>query len=138
MRVPSRRGDPAFFARVQTQLRECRAVQVVQVNASTASVLLMHAKDLALDDALDYAESRGLFRRASEGEARLRHSVREGMRRLEGGVSELSGGELDLNGAAFMALAGCAFYQLIRGEVLAPAATLLWYAAGTMSNGGIR
>jgi hypothetical protein len=109
-------------------------VQALEVNPSTASVLMRHPKNLALEPALDFAQREGLFCRAGEGQARLRQSARNEVRRIDSQLRQLTAGEVDLAGAAFATLAGCALYQLLRGEVLAPAATLLWYAAATLAN----
>jgi hypothetical protein len=134
VRIPSRRGDSGFFHRVETDLKGCPAVDELYVNPTTASVLVLHRG--ALDVVMAYAAHSGLFGCAADGaqQARFRASVLADLRRLDQGIREATRQEVDLGGVGFAALAGCALYQLWRGEVLAPAATLLWYAAGTLAS----
>jgi hypothetical protein len=132
VRIPSRRGDGDFFTRVEKRLQECPAIEELYVNSSTASVLVFHGSKLELGTVFAYAVRHGLFRLAPDGQVRVRQSAREKFVSVDHEIRKLTGNEVDLGGLAFVALAGCALYQLWRGEILAPATTLLWYAAGTL------
>jgi hypothetical protein len=66
------------------------------------------------------------------GELRLAESVARKAQRLDGVLRRVTGGQLDVRALAFLALAGGALYQLLRGQILAPAATLGWYAAALL------
>ena len=50
-------------------------------------------------------------------------------RRIDGWFRRSSGGELDLGTLVTMGLVGMSAYQIVCGQVLAPAVTLSWYAA---------
>jgi len=120
-------------------LRACPAVAELRVNPASASVLFVDARGVQLDTVRAYAREHGLFELPGTGPLHLAASVLHGARRLDSGLRTLSGGDLDLRGLAFLALAGGALYQLLRGELLAPAATLGWYAAAllAMPRGGV-
>jgi hypothetical protein len=107
-------------------------VERLQVNAATGGVLMETVHALTLGEALDYAEQNGLFR-VGTAAAGLRARAAQSLGRVDEKIRTMSGGELDLAGLAFVSLAGAALVQILRGEVLAPAATLLWYAAGTLA-----
>ena len=47
---------------------------------------------------------------------------------LEGYFTQLSGGRLDLRSAILIGLLALSVAQITRGEIMAPAVTLLWYA----------
>lgn len=51
-----------------------------------------------------------------------------GLRQVDQGVRRTSSGSADLRTLLFLLLLGLAVAQLLRGQVLAPAASLLWYA----------
>ena len=116
-----------------TALRACPTVGELRVNPATASVLILDQRGVALDEVRDYAYSHGLFEMPNGGRQSLAESVLEGARQMDEGVRRASGEELDLRALAFLALLGAALYQLLRGELLAPATTLGWYAAAVLS-----
>jgi len=47
-------------------------------------------------------------------------------------VRHWTGNAADLRSAIFLALIAGGIYQLLRGNIAAPAATLLWYAGATL------
>lgn len=54
--------------------------------------------------------------------------VDEQLERIDRGLRDASTGSADLRSLAFLLLTGLAITQLVRGQVAAPAASLLWYA----------
>ena len=134
LRIPSRRNDTAFFTRVVAGLRRCPAVAELRVNPATGSVLIMDTRGVALEVVREHARSHGLFALPDgTGRANVTDAVLQGAQRLDGRLRGASGGELDLRGVAFLTLLGTALYQLARGQLLAPAATLGWYAAALLA-----
>jgi len=139
LRIPSRRNDNAFFTRVVASLRTCPAVAELRVNPATASVLILHPNGVGLDAVREHASSHGLFALPEDaGRMNVVYSVLHGARRVDEALRRLSGGDVDLRGLAFLALLGTAMLQLARGQVLAPAATLGWYAAALLALPGHR
>jgi hypothetical protein len=113
-------------------LRACPEVSELRVNPATASVLLIDPHGVPLDAVREHAESHGLFEMPNGGRLHLVDSVVLGARRLDEGLRQVSGEELDLKTLVFVLLFGGALYQLIRGQLLAPASTLGWYAAALL------
>jgi hypothetical protein len=133
LRIPSRRHDRAFFTRLVAGLRACPAVSELEVNPATASVLLVDPRGVALDAVRSHAHEHGLFEMASVARPHVVQSVLQGARQVDKGLRRASGDQLDLRALAFLALLGGALYQLLRGDILAPAATLGWYAAAVLA-----
>jgi hypothetical protein len=131
LRVPTRRHDHEFFTRVVAALRPL--VAELHVNPATASLLIEDPEEVALDAVLEFARTHGLFEAPNGGVLRLAESVVHGARQFDRTVRRVSGGQLDLRALAFLSLLGGALYQLLRGELLAPAATLGWYAAAVLA-----
>lgn len=131
LRVPARRHDHAFFTRIVAALGPL--VAELHVNPATASVLLEDPEEVALDAVLEFARTHGLFEAPNGGVLRLAESVVQGARGFDRVLRRVTGDELDLRALAFLALLGGALYQLVRGELFAPAATLGWYAAAVLA-----
>jgi hypothetical protein len=127
VKVPGRHRDTAFFADVASRLKACDGVIDVRASALTDSVLILHATDI--EAIAEYAAQHGLFamrvNRAAFGQQPrvpthvpalfLRRSTQE---------------EPSDNGARTLSasLAGLGVWQSARGQIMAPALTLFWYA----------
>lgn len=126
-KVPARRGDAAYFERVQAELAQAPGVIELHVNPLTASVLVIHDSDV--DALARYAEEKQLFHLESRPQATsFMARLSDNFQLVNERVRKLSGGELDLPTVAFLNLVGMAVAQLRRGNITAPATTLLWYA----------
>jgi hypothetical protein len=132
LRVPGRRGDVAYFAQVHSALARHDGVGRCEVNPATASILIEHG--VSLEALAEFAAQAGLFRLGDLTPAIVsgRERARQGLRRLDRELARASNGELDLATATGAGLLVLAAVQLLRGQVLAPASTLLWYALATM------
>lgn len=119
LRVPLRRGDRAFFQRVEARLGEAGFVRAVRGNAATGSLLLWH--DGALGDLVAYARANGLFD--------LRPDVPRSPRplpRRTGMAAEPPRPSLRMLTAA--GLAGLGVAQIARGRIVGPATESFWNA----------
>ncbi len=117
-RIAARRGDPEFFSRIGAELLKCEMVQTVEINPLTGSVLVIHAAESAA--VTRYAEQHGLFRLG-------------GGHNSDAGCADPFDPSADKPAADVLSLLpplfiGLGVYQLLQGNVLAPAATLFWYA----------
>jgi hypothetical protein len=107
-------------------------VQRVEANPLTGGLLIMH--DGSLEPILAHASARSLFYVDPTEPAgpppaeRLRRQLGE----LSRDLRQASDGAADLASLVFLVLLVAAIVQLLRGRMLAPAVTLLWYAAGTV------
>jgi hypothetical protein len=132
LRVPERRGDAVYFAQVHSALAGHEGVGRCDVNPATASILIEHS--VSLEALAEFAVQAGLFRLGELMPAIVpgRERARQGLRRLDRELTRASNGELDLATVAGAGLLALAAVQLLRGQVLAPASTLTWYALATM------
>jgi hypothetical protein len=132
IRVPERRGDAAYFADVQRALAGLEGVERCDVNPVTGSLIIEHSAPLAA--LVEHAAQAGVFRLAQLDPESVPGRVRAllNLRRLDQEVSRASNGEVDLATLTAAGLLTMAAVQLVRGQILAPATTLLWYALATM------
>jgi hypothetical protein len=107
-------------------------VSAVEANPLTGSVLIRHSGPFS-----------GIAAFAGEGKmfivtADIASSITVTNRAaanlawLEEQFTQLSGGRLDLRSAILIGLLALSIAQITRGEIMAPAVTLLWYAVQLM------
>jgi hypothetical protein len=156
LRVPSQRGDTAFFAATAEQLLNAPSIRSVRANPTTGSIILEHAGEW--DTIAAFARERGLFEIA-RGRARSERSHARARRRKRPvhpmsvvtatltalGVYQVMHRRLLGNAVesfwqgyrAYTALRkpwlsaayiGMGLYQLASGRVLGPAGSLFFYA----------
>ena len=132
IRVPSKRGNIAYFATAKESLSSFRGVEGVEVAPFTGSILLRCKGPV--DDVTGWARSQGLF--AIKEEQRIRvtsfhDSVADRFAALDERIKTVTGQGFDLPGLAFLALMVAGIYQIARGNFAAPAwYTAFWYALG--------
>lgn len=138
LRIPARRRDADFFEQLAQPLAEHDKIHRVSINSQTAGVLIEHA-GLELAELQNYADEQGLFR-LEPGDvpkpAVFDHAVAR-LRGLNRQVSESTGQHFDLRGAVFVLLIMLGLRELMRGNLMAPAASLFWYAYNTLQSGPI-
>lgn len=134
LKVPARRHDETFFRAVERRLAGWRNVERVEVNPATASVLVHFSDPAALvGEAMN--GNNDLFRivaAQAEGNGSdrpLMAHLQETVAVADGSLRRWTGGALDLRTAIFATLLIGGLQQLVQGNIAAPAATLLWYAA---------
>jgi hypothetical protein len=125
-RILERRGDAEFFRGVQELLRQHDGIQTVAVNAATASILVHHTGEA--DEIAAAAQAAGLFEVAPMPTPSLGAQARSGLRTADRDLRRITDGRVDMNSALFLGLTGLAMHQALKGNLLAPASTLLWYA----------
>ncbi|MGQ9687069.1 MAG: HMA2 domain-containing protein [Thiobacillaceae bacterium] len=129
LRLTELRNDPEALANVAARLRAAPGILGVEANAVTGSLLIRY--EGADADVMHGAAMAGGFRITTVGErkaADLRGRLDEGMRNLSRGLQTVTGGEVDLNGLLVVGLTLLAIQQAIEGNVMVPAAALLWNA----------
>ncbi len=124
LKVPSRRGDLDYFARLRERLADLSGLEAVEVNPRTASLLCLGP--VPPRQVAARALEEGLFA-IQDGRVRLGlpERVAGGFNALDGEVRRFTGGELDVTSLVILLLAGTGVYQLARGNWAAPA----WYVA---------
>lgn len=130
LKVPERRGDGAFFARARDLLARQSGVAAVAVNPRTASVLIEHAPQIDPPALKRYAATHQVLRLVipEPGSGTAAARAGQGLVALDTRLQDMSRGGVDTESMILAALVIMGLVQLSRGEVLAPAATLLWYA----------
>lgn len=131
-RVPARRGDAAYFAKVAKDLSGLRRFARLEVNPTTGSVLLS-GEGLDPSDLGGQARRLGLFQLRLEAEPApaLMHRLVRPVAGIDRTLAVMTGGKMDLATAIFLALLGSGLLQLLRGRLSAPPwYTAFWYAFG--------
>ena len=129
LRIPDKRKDAVFFNELKANALALDGIEQVFSDPLTGSLLIRHL--------LNSDEIRNLFRnrlnltleavvpaRPSSALAPLSTTVSimdQGLRRATGGVT-------DLRVLIFLLLVALAIRQILRGQVMVPAAALLWNA----------
>jgi len=132
IRIPSRKGDAAYFSEVGKSLSEHGAVSSLEVSPRTASVLIKGFQP-DLESIISVGEEHALFKlEDSAPKAKLlSRKIAAPFRDLGRSIDRFSGGEIDLAGAVFLGLIGWGITQLARGNFVAPPwYTAFWYALG--------
>ncbi|MDA8241725.1 MAG: hypothetical protein M0Z67_15340 [Nitrospiraceae bacterium] len=125
IRVPSKKGDHAFFASVAEKMSAVEGIGTVGANPLTASVLLLHSSDP--DRIIERSVAEGFFRIGDAAHTRtnLHRRVFTAFDTADAALRDVTGNELDVGGTAFLALVGMGIYQIWRGNI----AAIPWYAA---------
>jgi hypothetical protein len=134
VKIPEKRHDEAFFKTLEQRLASWDSIERVEVNPLTASVLVqfpdlgtLFAENAMRNDLftvdLDELESEhGKPRQALTEWAKQRWGD------ADKALRRWSDGRADIRSAAFLALVAGSIFQLFRGQIAPPAATLLWDA----------
>lgn len=133
IRIPSKKGDGAFFLSMKERFSNFPGIRTVEVNSLTGSILILHAFDtrsLDIKKLTAYTESNGLFKveeRPLSGSSApfIREKLGESVKGFDEKMKEMTSGELDLSTVAFLLLLGVGIYQIGAGNFAAPA----WYVA---------
>jgi hypothetical protein len=127
LRVPEMRGEAPFFRELVARISPLEDIELVQANPDTGGILILHRRDTQqavldrLASVVNLTEEEyvppSVFSRAVTGLGKLDEVI---ARETRGGSS--------LSSVIFLVLVGMALAQITRGQVMAPASSLLWYA----------
>lgn len=121
-----RLGEADELLAVAEKMQGCPGIRSVTANPLTGSLLILH--DTCEADIMHYAESHSLFSVRPVGAAPARPDAAAGLRALSQGVRQVTNGSVDLDGLLMLVLTGLAIQQAIEGNIMVPAAALLWNA----------
>jgi hypothetical protein len=133
VRIPERKGDVAYFMRVERDLAACERVMYVEANPLTASILLRYTG--ANDDLRRDAINLGLFaiEEMPPSVNPVLTATSERIDQLDRFLQRSSNGSFDLLEVAFVGLIGASIVQVLRGQALGPASTLLAHALAILA-----
>ena len=128
LKIPSKKGDIAYFSSLRKEFSENQGIKGVEVNPLTGSVLFMHR--ISKNAITKHAEAKALFRLVEKAEeSTLSSSISRAFEDLNKQVSSFTGRELDIPTLAFLGLLAIGIFQISRGNFTAPAwYTAFWYA----------
>ncbi|MCF8130090.1 MAG: hypothetical protein K9N10_16390 [Deltaproteobacteria bacterium] len=132
IRIPSRKGDEAYFSKIKKSLLEDGTVEGLEVNPRTGSILIK-GSPADLENILSVGEKNALFKLKDPASkvVPLSRKIAVPFRDLGRAIDRFSGGEIDLAGAVFLGLIGWGMVQLARGNFVAPPwYVAFWYALG--------
>ncbi len=129
LRIQERRKDTEYFETVREHLEDLPGVESVRVNSVTGSVLLLHP-ELDFDQLAPRLSDSELFQLLAgpPPEVPAFAPLQSGLAGIDRLVGEGSGGGVDLRTIAFMITMGMAIRQVMRGQIMVPAFTLMWHA----------
>ncbi|MDX1655797.1 MAG: hypothetical protein R3310_11365, partial [Candidatus Competibacteraceae bacterium] len=109
------------------QLADLPSVERVEANPRTAGLLIRHRGTAA--SLLEAARERGLFELSQRPlpSTPVLERAAQGVDRLDDLLTQGSRGSLDLRALLLLSLLAMLLVQFHRGQIMAPATTLIWY-----------
>jgi len=133
VKIPSKKGDAAYFQALKDHFSRFRSVDETHVNPLTGSLLLLSrvsAKTIA-----QFGAANSLFKLLppEPNKSTLNEKVLNWFASFNEGIKVSSGGEWDIPSIAFVGLVGAGIYEICMGNILFPAwYTAFWYASSVL------
>lgn len=136
LKIPQKKGDHRYFDRIAEAFADCPGITQLQLNPPAASLLVCHGADTPFLSIAEFAQTNALFTVIEQAPEEtfsipnvpLTMLTSAGLKHMDNALVDFSRGRLDGRSLLFLALIGLAIHQMTRGRVMAPAASLLWYA----------
>ncbi len=128
LKVPEKRRDAEWLAEAAVQLERLPGVKRVEMRVVSGSLLIHHRVDAGLEGRL---ASVGLFHitNAHVGSPPVLDPILDGLTRSQRKLKRRTGGRANLEVVLIVLLVSAAAVQALRGKIMVPAISLLWYAA---------
>ena len=125
LKIPSKKGDRGYFGGLKERFSDSKGIKAIEVNSLIGSLLIIH--DSNWERIAEFALSNNLFSLTGLNSypARLQQRVSETFKGMNTQMVAFTGGEIDIEGLAFLLLLGAGIYQISVGNITA----LPWYAA---------
>jgi len=130
LRVGTRPADPVLLTAFVDRLAQQPGIETLDLRETTGSLVIEHPSM----DAVQFAECvmRAGGEILDENVAVQSHDnlavVREGMSNVDKMLTQLSAGGVDMRTLSFLILFTFGIVQLVRGQIMMPAFSFLWYA----------
>jgi hypothetical protein len=129
IRVPSKKGDAAFFQSLKDLGGQFPNIHEVTVNPVTGSILIKHALDPATMEQLARTYFPQQAKQLDSPSSNIHRQLTETYHQIDTKLKKITGGEMDVATLSFGALLLLGIYQISRGNFMAPAwYTAFWYA----------
>lgn len=132
LRLPRRRKDVIYLDALADAAAELPGILAAQANPLTGSLLLLYEEDAAdaFADALDrLVDAHGIVLHfGAPPMAPVRPALQRGLAGIDAYLGQMSQQSTDLRSLGVLLFLVLSLVQLGRGQVLAPASSLLWYA----------
>ncbi|HUK55852.1 MAG TPA: hypothetical protein VLY20_04260 [Nitrospiria bacterium] len=137
IKIPSRKGDLAFFAALKDKLpgsAEILGIQRIEMNPTTGSVLVVHHADFKAPELAvisGYLEQMGLVKLEPIDASKnpVSRNIAKTFQNMNQQITDFTSGEIDLQSMALLGLLGLGLFQISRGQFMIPAISAFWYAA---------
>lgn len=129
VKIPSKKGDAAYFMALRDELSKCSCIEKIEVNPLTGSALFIYKGDFKV--VLENAKAANIFnvKEIDANSTDLYQTVSATFKDINNRMKSVTGGNLDIGALAFLSLLGVGIYQISRGSFTAPAwYTAFWYA----------
>jgi hypothetical protein len=138
VRIPSKRGDKAYFTDITDKLRTLHGVEEAKAAPHTGSIVITYHGGL---DALErQVHEEGLFtlKHPPAPQRTLFQNVASVFRSYNKELLTLTSGQIDVPSLVFVSLVTSGIWQLARGNVVLPAwYVAFYYALGVLMHSGI-
>jgi hypothetical protein len=129
IRIPSKKGDAAFFQSLRELGGQFPNIHEVTANPVTGSILIKHALDPAIMQELARKYFPEQARQIDSPSSNIHRQVTETYHQVDNKIKKFTGGEMDVGTLSFGTLLILGIYQITRGNFMAPAwYTAFWYA----------
>jgi len=137
IKLPSRKGDYAFFSDLKAKLpdlMETPGIQRIEMNPATGSILVIHQLDFKASDyslVSQFLEQKGLFKLGEDPAPGfpVSQNIGKTFQEINRQITDFTSGEIDLQSLALIGLLGLGLFQINRGQFMIPAISAFWYAA---------
>jgi hypothetical protein len=129
IRIPSKKGDSAFFQSLKDLTGQVPNIHEVAANPVTGSILIKHSLEPAIMEELARTYFPKQAKQIGSPSSNIHRQVTETYNQVENKIKKFTGGEMDVGTLSFGALLLLGIYQISRGNFMAPAwYTAFWYA----------
>lgn len=135
IKVPSKKGNILFFENLMTKLQDIRAIEKIEINALTGSIILYSSSKS--EDLISSLSSLNILKivPSNTNKIKISSSFKNAFKEIDNKVKGLTCGELNLADIVFLSLVSVAIYQIQRGNFIAPAwYTAIWYAMNILKS----
>lgn len=135
LKIPQKKGDLGYFDRIAELFADYPGITQLQLNPPAASILICHGAETHFVNIAEFAQDNGLFMITEQPEEiisiprmPIATLTSTGLKSFDESLMDFTRGRVDSRSFFVLALTGLAIHQITKGNLMAPASSLLWYA----------